>query len=584
MQNQFSTDQIELVDLMSRVESGEIQLPNFQRGYNWKTTAVLKLLDSIHKGHPAGSLLFLETTEPALIGFEPIRTVDKIDLEFPKHLVLDGQQRMTSCHSVFFNKGRNSYFIDLWQLFYNYSEEYEEIDLLDNKIIIAKKNHPNPEDYLFSSDLLAFNLLQNKREFRSRIYDYKESLRNNPDTDSKFLKFVEQHLENFIEPFFDYEFPVVILPKTLTIEGVCKVFQSINTTGLKLSAFDICVATFMPCQINLKELLDDALDENDRIESIIESDKTILLQVIALLSGVSPKKNNLPKTLLPAFITDEWNNAVAGLNSAVKVFDQIGVGLSESNEIIPYQPMIPVLAATLVKKEYENQPVDVKAKMVQKIAKWFFKSALEMRYTEGTDNKMLSDFIMLREWLSSEETPKHITNPLYWSMSTISNANKNGAFGKAILTVLNSHDLEDFYTDEKVGIKAGLSSKSHLHHIFPKAAFNDVKNINSVFNFTYLTAETNRFIKDSKPSEYIPAIAEDLDVMESVVAKKLESHLIDSTCLQHLKSDNYQGFINTRILLVSNYLNNTIGLNIQITDESLETEFDNDDNFIQEFN
>jgi hypothetical protein len=586
MRNQFSTDQIKLIDLIGQAETGKLQLPNFQRGYNWKTNSVLKLLDSIHKGHPAGSLLFLETKEPAIIAYEPIRTVEsEVNvLAFPNYLILDGQQRLTSCHAAFHNKGRNSYFIDLWQLYYNYGQDYEEIELIDNKIIIAKKHSSQPEEFLFSSDLLALTFLRNNsRDFRSKLYPYKQNLRNSPDTDPKFLEFIDQELDNFIEPFFEYEFPVVILPHTLTIEGICKVFQSINTTGLRLSAYDICVATFMPYDINLKELLDNALSEHQVLEPLCDVDQTIVLQVIALLSGKSPKKNNLPKSLEPTHIRDEWSNAILGLVSAVDVFDKIGVGLSVSAQLVPYQPMIPVLAATLVKKDYHNQPVHSRGVMIKKISMWFFKSALEMRYTEGTDNKMTADYSMLRDWLSIDTVPKQISNPLFWSQETVANANKNGAFGKAILVALNSGDIEDWYTQDKVGVKAGLSVKSQLHHIFPHGAFLHFGNINSVFNFTFLTGDSNHFIKDDKPSSYIPRIASNLGITEKDLADKLKAHFIDTSTIAELRKDNFEGFVNSRIVNFANFLNNEIGLNIQFTqdDQRMDLGFDNDDNFVQ---
>lgn len=584
MRNQFSVDQIELVELLKQSEVGDLQLPNFQRGYNWKTTSVLKLLDSIHKGHPAGALLFLETSDPVIIAYEGLRSLDEDSkLNFPKRLILDGQQRLTSCHTVFYNKGRNSYYIDLWQLYYHYDEDYENIELLEKKIIVAKKHSEQPDEFLFSSDLLAFSFLQDKKDFRARIYSYKENLRNQEDGDKEFLKFIEQNLDNFVEPFFEYEFPVIILPNTLTIEGICKVFQSINTTGLKLTAYDICVATFMPDNINLKELIDDVLLEFDNLEAVLEGDKTIVLQIIALLSGVSAKKNNLPKNLKPIHIQDEWINAVEGLNAAIDVFDKIGVGLSTSTTLMPYHPMIPVVAATLHKKDYINQSVAVQGQMLKKIAVWFYKSAIEMRYTEGTDNKMYLDYTMLREWLGSDETPKEINRTIHWNPDQIANANKNGAFGKAILTMLNNSDGKDFYTQARVGVKAGLAVKSQLHHIFPKGEFKDIPNINSVFNFTFLTAESNRFIKDDKPSVYVTELATELDLSDKELQARFDPHFIEKNALKELRKNNYDAFIQNRISNYADYLNNEIGLSIQISSDDIdEKTFDNDDNFVQE--
>jgi uncharacterized protein with ParB-like and HNH nuclease domain len=296
MNNKFSTDDAKLEDLLKQAESGALQLPNFQRGYKWKTSAVLKLLDSIHKAHPAGALLFLEWNKELKFAYEKIRSVQTAQEELiaPSKLVLDGQQRLTSCHSVYYNQGINTYFIDLNQLFEHFSEDFEEMDLLEDKIIIAKKHVDQPDAYLYENDLLPFVFLKDRKDYRSRIKSYKYNLREAGGRD-EFLDFIEEHLENFIDPFFDYLFPVIKLPGDLTIEGVCKVFQSINTTGLKLTAFDICVATFMPDDINLKSMLDEVVGDNAGLQPLLESDKTIILQVVAMLANRSPKKNNLPK-------------------------------------------------------------------------------------------------------------------------------------------------------------------------------------------------------------------------------------------------------------------------------------------------
>ena len=43
--------------ILARVESGELDLPKFQRGYVWQRWQVRNLFDSLYKGHPVGSLL-----------------------------------------------------------------------------------------------------------------------------------------------------------------------------------------------------------------------------------------------------------------------------------------------------------------------------------------------------------------------------------------------------------------------------------------------------------------------------------------------------------------------------------------------
>ena len=52
--------------LIGEISQGEIKLPEIQRGYIWKPTQVAKLIDSLYRGYPTGSLLFWRTTESPL--------------------------------------------------------------------------------------------------------------------------------------------------------------------------------------------------------------------------------------------------------------------------------------------------------------------------------------------------------------------------------------------------------------------------------------------------------------------------------------------------------------------------------------
>lgn len=187
----FKLEKRKLTSLVADVHSGKIQLPQFQRDYKWKPKSVMKLLDSINKLHPAGSLLFLEVdvTKEPLIAYDKVKTApDTASTAKPSYLILDGQQRLTSCHSAFTNTGERSYYIDLLSLQKNYHGKGDNLDLIDDKILIVKKHIPAPDQLLFSSDLLPCSYLlkidepqKSKEELRKKLYTYKESLRSKPD-------------------------------------------------------------------------------------------------------------------------------------------------------------------------------------------------------------------------------------------------------------------------------------------------------------------------------------------------------------------------------------------------------------------
>lgn len=51
--------------LIAQIAAGEIMLPEIQRGYVWKASQVARLIESLYRGYPAGSLLFWKTGQLA---------------------------------------------------------------------------------------------------------------------------------------------------------------------------------------------------------------------------------------------------------------------------------------------------------------------------------------------------------------------------------------------------------------------------------------------------------------------------------------------------------------------------------------
>ena len=82
-------------DLIQKVCAGEVRVPHFQRPLRWKQTDVLRLLDSIWRGYPVGSLLFWKKeaeAETIMVGGARLPAPAVREAWW----VVDGQQRTTA--------------------------------------------------------------------------------------------------------------------------------------------------------------------------------------------------------------------------------------------------------------------------------------------------------------------------------------------------------------------------------------------------------------------------------------------------------------------------------------------------------
>ena len=541
----FTPTKWKLKDLLSDIDCGKLRLPSFQRDYKWTAPKVKKLLDSIQCDHPAGTLLFLavDYNNPLIPDKSFENTTEAKQNANVEYLVLDGQQRLTSCYCAFYNLGNKSYFLDYKKLMeYDKGNVVEELEFEE---LIVDKRHMDFPDQMLDKGLMPLSYIKDAKAMRELLKPYKDSIRKNEEKEDVY-DFLDGRLGDYVDTIFEYEFPVVILPKEMTLDAVCKVFQTINSTGLKLSAFDICVAKFMRQSIDLKSMVDDA-KRNSYAKIVLDDDETLVLQAIALLSGKTPKRNKLADNLDGNDILSYWDRVINGISMTMQLLDDFGAGTRKNLSLLPYKPMIPLIAAVLVDRNYDNLRVDARAKIEQKIKEFFYYSAITSRYSEGTDNKLKEDYYYVLKWLVSEQVPAMVSQGILWNTNKYIGSTKKSAFGKAVLCLINSQNPRDFYENKNVGVGENTVS-SQIHHIFPEAEYKlrVGESINSVFNYTFLTNEANNFISDKATDNYLNEIISMRQISTTTLKEILSKHIIDEECYDYMKQERYEEFLKQR--------------------------------------
>ncbi|MEU4087304.1 DUF262 domain-containing protein [Streptomyces aureus] len=92
--------------LVTRVWTGQIRVPHFQRDFRWSREDVRRLFDSIVKGYPVGSLLLWEREAPEQrlhLGALHIEALEMANARW----VVDGQQRITSLANALHESGQS---------------------------------------------------------------------------------------------------------------------------------------------------------------------------------------------------------------------------------------------------------------------------------------------------------------------------------------------------------------------------------------------------------------------------------------------------------------------------------------------
>lgn len=96
MEQIYSNTTLTVNQLIEKIDTGVLGLPELQRPFIWKDSKVRDLFDSMMRGYPIGYLMLWQC--PTL---EKKKTIglDNHSYATPMEVIIDGQQRLTSLYS-----------------------------------------------------------------------------------------------------------------------------------------------------------------------------------------------------------------------------------------------------------------------------------------------------------------------------------------------------------------------------------------------------------------------------------------------------------------------------------------------------
>ena len=204
--------------LLDQIDAGTILLPEFQRGYVWNRDQVRGLMRSMYLGHPVGSLLLWETSDPG------VTARGSAAGNGTYLMLLDGQQRITSLYGVVkghppgFFEGDDKAFTGL-----NFNVESEEFAFYSRNRM-AKDPRWVDVTKLFNSNVFHFLAPLADRYGQEQAAVYLDRL---------------NRLSQIIEREFHQE---KITGVDKDIEEVVGIFNRVNSGGTKLSKGDLALA------------------------------------------------------------------------------------------------------------------------------------------------------------------------------------------------------------------------------------------------------------------------------------------------------------------------------------------------------
>ena len=262
----FRTAEPALKDVLDAIAKGEMQLPDFQRGWVWDDDHIRSLIASLSLSYPIGAVMFLEAGG---VPFKPrlFEGVAIVPAPAPKKLVLDGQQRLTSMYLALRSgkpvntrteKGESIqrvYFLDM-TICLDPKADREDAVISMPATLKQTSDFGRKVDRDLSTPELAhaqrmfpLHLMFDPEGLMKWKMGYAQHFAGNSEAAMFLMRF-----ENAVWlAFQQFKVPAIEMSVDTPREAVCQVFEKVNTGGVTLTVFELMTATFAADEFLLRD-------------------------------------------------------------------------------------------------------------------------------------------------------------------------------------------------------------------------------------------------------------------------------------------------------------------------------------------
>lgn len=601
----FDSTKRNLYEILKDVNSGKIQLPDFQRGWVWDDDRIKGIIASVAKSFPIGAVMLLETgNENIKFKTKPVEGVVGLNGTKPEMLILDGQQRITSLYQAIITNRvvntRNSkgyeikrwYYIDMVKALDTDSDLEEAIfSINENKIITENIGRDiildlSTEENEFKNLMYPVSMVNNYDEWRTKFIEYW-------DYDRDKIKFWNEFEKKIIKGFNGYNLPVIVMKKENTKEAVCQVFEKVNTGGVSLTVFELLTASFASDEFDLKADWEDIKNKFKPYKILNNTSNTDIIQAITLYSTFNKRLAAITSGLtenIPSVSAKRKEMLNLTLSEYLKYRDEIVEGFIKSSKILvenhifnsrdlPYSTQLVPMAAILAKLGDKIDNVGNKNKLMR----WFWCGVFGELYGSANETRYALDMIQVTDWIENNaEEPKTIYDANFSPSRLNTLRTRNSAAYKGVYALMMDENTKDWLSATKIDFSTYFSESIDIHHIFP-VAWCEKNNIprndyDCIINKTPLSGRTNRIVSGDAPSKYLERLKKYAGVSDSEFNDILRSHVVSP---DYMYKDDFYGFFNNRKEQILQRIEKAIGKQIP-RDQLIEEEGKFVDNSIED--
>lgn len=546
-----------LKQLLENVDSGALQLPEFQRGWTWDDDRIRNIIASLSQGYPMGALMQLECGGDVKLKYRPFEGTSVKDVS-ASFLVLDGQQRLTSLYRSLFSKEvvttvdarkqplERYYYLDIRKCLDPDEDRLDAIVSVPKSKVITKDIGREVVRDLSTLEQELIELCFPANKIFDE-YDWLMPFIEHYGTQSEEFQLWKEFKSNVLDTMTGYVLPVIKLGKETPREAVCKVFENVNTGGVSLTVFELVTASFATYDFDLRGNWDNVVRPRIWGEGLdIVTDVMRGVDATAFLTSMTLYSTFLTKRILDKGHTSckkkdvldlKFEDYQSNLDDLLEGFDMareflLGERIFRKRDL-PYTTQVIPLAATCAYIGRDKFKLQANKNILRQ---WLWCGIFGEMYGGANETRYANDIEDLVDAIEGNPSPMRTVNAAYFqSIRLLGLQTRNSAAYKGVMALVFREDCRDFIDGEQMTMVKSMMTPPDIHHIFPQAYCQkiglDKSKWNSIVNKTPLIYTTNRTIGGVAPSKYLPRVLKEGEIDEVELRARIESHLIDYDAL-----------------------------------------------------
>ena len=565
-----------LHDIVKNIDAENYLIPEFQRGYDWKSDGAFKtrLFDSLFTRVFIGNIVLGKPSfDISCRAFDNRDVGSDEDLEVkhwkrtyfeenPQHnhyLVLDGQQRLTTIWRAL--KGYDKLYFVTKDLKKIDDEESEEIqDWMDE----ISESPTEGRICISLDDVLNVRGLKTPKKRESALKEILSTQSiymslDDEDEEKERMYEIIWHIQEIIYAFFSNKEICLQTKIDSSLTVFVKYFERANTSSKPLAFVDIIVAKIFE-NFKLRPKLNSFKKESNKLGYIkrIRSDSNKvfenLVRMVAFMSEIEMGSTKMLTELEATHFSKHFDLAVECFKKANEILAKYH--LIHTSSDLPYPNMIvPVMAfvSALPNRDINKIGINQKSNLID----WYFRSGFTERYSKKAGEVLAKDTKRLKLlggnkdldlYSSVDYTDSFAPSRIQSEYDLIEFNSKSGSIRQAFLCwgIMKSGGVLDLRDSSHIT----STQKTETHHIFPQKFLENGEDawakahIHSIVNLIDISDSLNNNIKSKSPKAYLESLS------NTELKKTLRKCLIPTDLLNYEEPSDLQTFLQKRAEII----------------------------------